>query len=162
MLGKKKVILLMVVLPWCSLPFLGVRSIKRYLPGALFMSCFLLAEGLIAEKKRWWRFFGKYKPNVLGEIPLIIGPFFIGSLWILKYTYGKFKRYMAVNTIVDSFFIYLVLIYFKKINYASLVRLKKFQLSMIFLIKSISMYGFQFLFEKLFTRPKSKSTLPDD
>jgi hypothetical protein len=40
----KKLILLMVILPWLSVPFIGTRSFKRFLPGALFMCSFLLVE----------------------------------------------------------------------------------------------------------------------
>jgi hypothetical protein len=161
MLRAKKLIPFMVILPWLSVPFIGTRSFKRFLPGALFMCSFLLVEGIIAEKRKWWWFLGNFKPNVLGELPLIVGPFFIGSIWIFKYTYGKLKLYLFVNTAVDCIFVYFVLIYFKKISYVSLVRLTKFQLSLIFFAKSIFMYAFQFIFEKLFRR-QPPSNLPND
>lgn len=76
-------ILLMTILPWLTLPLLGAKTFKRFLPGAIFMSIYVTLEGRLAEKKRWWWFLFKGKPNVLGEMPLIFGPFFIGSFWIL-------------------------------------------------------------------------------
>jgi hypothetical protein len=140
-------VILMPLLPWLTAPFLGVKAIKRFLPSSIFMSLYLVAEGRFAEKKKWWWFPFNVKPNVIGEIPLIIGPFLVGSLWILKYTYGKFNLYLLTNLIVDSLFTYFGLEWFKKIGYVSLVRLTKFQLSIVFLIKTFILYGFQVIYE---------------
>lgn len=141
-------IFLMTILPWLTIPFLGEKTFKRFFPSSIFMTLYLIAEGRYAEKKKWWWFPFTVKPNVLGEVPLIIGPFLVGSLWILKYTYGKFNLYLLTNIIIDSFFTYFGLTWFKKIGYVSLVRLTKFQLSIVFLIKSFVLYGSQMLYDK--------------
>ncbi|WP_227551681.1 hypothetical protein [Metabacillus sediminilitoris] len=143
-------IILMTILPWLSIPLLGVRTFKRFLPSVIFMNLYLVAEGRFAEKKKWWWFPFSVKPNVLAELPLIIGPFFVGSFWILKYTYGKFNLYLLANVIIDSLFTYLGMNWLKKIGYVSLVRLTKFQLSLVFLIKTFLLYGSQVLYEKCF------------
>jgi len=150
-------ITLMTILPWLSLPLLNKKTVKRFLPGSLFMCLYLLAEGSLAQKKKWWWFPFSVKPNVLAELPLIIGPFFIGSLWVFKYTFGKFNLYIFINIIIDSIFTYLAISLFKKIGYVSLVRLSRIQLSLLFLVKSILMYGFQVLYEKLFNRNQLNS-----
>jgi hypothetical protein len=142
-------IFLLFFLPWLSLPLLGKRTIKKFLPGALFMGCYVTLEGMLAEKRKWWWFPFRIKPNVLGELPLIWGPFFIGSFWILKYTYKKFNLYLLVNIVVDSLFTYFILDIFKKFGYVTLVRLSRFQLSIVFLIKSFVMYGFQVFYDKV-------------
>ncbi|MDT3766390.1 hypothetical protein [Priestia filamentosa] len=143
-------IFLMTLLPWITVPFLGVNTLKRFLPSSIFMSLYLIAEGRFAEKKKWWWFPFNVKPNVLGEIPLIIGPFLVGSLWILKFTYGKFNLFLLINIIIDSLFTYIGTNLFRKIGYATLVRLTKFQLSIVFLIKTFLLYGFQVIYEKCF------------
>jgi hypothetical protein len=150
-------IILMTILPWFSLPLLGKDSFKKFLPGALFMAFYLMAEGRLAEKRKWWWFPFNVKPNVLGEMPLIWGPFFIGSFWISKYTYKKFNLYLFINLMVDGFFVYFILDWFKKIGYASLIRINKFQLSMIFLIKSLVMYGFQVFYDTYVRGNKSNT-----
>ncbi|PGT84693.1 hypothetical protein COD11_10230 [Bacillus sp. AFS040349] len=150
-------ITLMTILPWLSIPLLNKKTFKRFLPGSLFMCLYLLAEGSLAQKKKWWWFPFSVKPNVLAELPLIIGPFFIGSLWVLKYTFGKFNLYIFINIIIDSIFTYIAISWFKKIGYVSLVRLSRIQLSLLFLAKSIFMYGFQVLYEKLFNRNQLNS-----
>ncbi|WP_088105818.1 hypothetical protein [Halalkalibacter urbisdiaboli] len=153
----KAIIILMTISPWLTVPFLGVNTLRRFLPASLFMSLYLIAEGRFAEKKKWWWFPFNIKPNVLGEMPLIIGPFLVGSLWILKYFYGKFNLYLLINIIVDSLFTYIGINWFKKIGYASLVRLTKFQLSFVFLIKTFILYGSQILYENYFSQSASSS-----
>lgn len=143
-----KIIFLMTVLPWLTVPLLGTKSFKRFLPSSILMSLYLIVEGRLAERKKWWWFPFTVKPNVLGELPLILGPFLVGSLWILKYTYGKFSLYFLINLIIDSFFTYFGMTWFKKIGYVSLIKLTKFQLSIVFLIKSFVLYGSQMLFDK--------------
>jgi cellulose synthase/poly-beta-1,6-N-acetylglucosamine synthase-like glycosyltransferase len=147
----------MSTLPWLSILIIGKKTLRRFLPGSIFMSLYLIAEGRFAEKKKWWWFPYSVKPNVLAEFPLIFGPFIVGSLWILKYTYGKFNLYLLVNILIDSFFTYFGLKWFKKIGYVSLIRLSKIQLSIVFLIKTIVLYGFQIVYEKWF--PFSKDSV---
>lgn len=144
----KNLYLAMLLTPWFSAPFLGMKTFKRFFPGALFICLFVTAECFVARKRVWWWFFKKLNKNLIGETPLIAGPFFVGSLWILKLTYGKFITYMAVNLLVDSFFVYIVIGWFKQIGYSALVRLKKGQLLMIFLFKAVLLYAFQFIKEK--------------
>lgn len=157
MKNLNRFILAMTVLPFLTIPLLGMKTFKRFLPGSLFMSLYLIGEGRFAEKRKWWWFPFKVKPNVLGEMPLIIGPFFVGSLWILKYTFGKFNLYLLVNVIVDSIFTYFGLDWLKKVGYVSLVRLSKVQLSIVFLIKTFILYGFQMVYEKYLRSPSKDS-----
>jgi len=154
MKNKKKYIILMFILPWLSAPFIGKKTFKRFLPGSLFMCFYLIIEGIIAERKKWWWFPVHIKPNIISELPLIFGPFIIGSIWVLKYTFGKFALYIKANLVIDTFFTYILLHWFKKIGYASLVRLSKFKLSLLFFIKSVTMYVFQYYYEKYKNRPQ--------
>ncbi|MBO1512146.1 hypothetical protein [Metabacillus bambusae] len=150
MRNTKLFMILMSLLPWLSVPLLNAKTFKRFLPSVLFMCLYVASEGYLAQKKKWWWFPLSVKPNVVGELPLIFGPFFVGSFWILKYTYGKFNLYLLINIVIDSIFTYFTLNFFKKIGYVSLVRLTKFQLSLLFLVKSVLMYGFQVMYEKYF------------
>ncbi|WP_246938863.1 hypothetical protein [Bacillus pinisoli] len=153
MKGNKRYVILMILLPWLTVPFLGRNTIKRFVPGASLMSLYVFLEGILAEKRKWWWFSFNVKPNVLAELPLILGPFFIGSFWILKYTFGNLRLYILVNLLVDSFFTYIGLGVLKKIGYASLIKLSKSQLSLLFLVKSIVMYSSQVLYER-YVSPK--------
>lgn len=156
MKNRRLLLLLMTVLPWFTVPFIHPKTIKRFLPGSLFMCLYLMIEGSIAERKKWWWFTVNFKPNVIGELPLIFGPFLAGSLWIFKFTYGKFPLYVLLNLIIDAFFVYPFIDWLQRIGYVSLVRLSKLNLSILFLIKSIAMYAFQYLYEACFSAFKAE------
>jgi hypothetical protein len=103
----------------------------------------------IAKKRKWWWWYQTLHPKLSGVIPFIWGPFFIGSLWILKLSYGKFFRYMLLNLTIDSAFTYGLVYYLQKYGIASLVRLKKINLLLIFSLEALLLYGFQYFKEKI-------------
>jgi len=144
----KPLLLLMMIIPWFSLPFLGKKSLKRFFPATLFIALVVTIEDVVAKKRKWWWWYENIHPKLSGIVPFVWGPFIVGSLWILKCTYGKFTKYIILNLIVDSFFTYFLTEWLKKLGIASLVRLKKYQLSLLFLLKSLLLYGFQFFKEK--------------
>jgi len=80
---------------------------------------------------------------MLGEIPILFGPFLVGTMWIFKFTYGNFRKFMMTNFILDTFFVYVLMSWFKKIGYGSMVRLKRYQFLMIFTTKAAFLYGLQ-------------------
>lgn len=142
-------LLLMMLVPWLTLPFLGKSSIKRYFSATLFMALFIRIESYLAKKRKWWWFYEKVYSKARGETPLIWGPFFVGSLWILKLTYGRFFTYLLVNLAVDTWFTYPFVNWLTKSGIASLVRFKKIHLSALLFVKSLLLYGFQFFTEKV-------------
>lgn len=144
----------MILLSWLTLPFLGWKNIKRFTPSTLFISFVIMIESKIAEKRRWWVIYVKLFPNLIGETPLIIGPFFAGSLWILKLTYGKFPLYFLLNLLFDTFFVYPFYSIGKRIGFFSLINMKRYQLLLLFLWKSLLMYGAQLLVEH--KKPKQR------
>ncbi|WP_313799228.1 hypothetical protein [Cytobacillus sp.] len=151
MRNRKLLMLLIMILPWLSTPLIGKKSFKRYFPAGLFISFMVTFESYIAAKRKWWWFHVKIHPKIHGTFPLIWGPFIIGSIWILKLTYQNFYRYIIINLIVDTFFTYAFVNFLQKMGIGTLVRLKKIQLSLLFFIKSLLLYGFQSLndtFEK--------------
>lgn len=144
----KLFLLAILILPWLTIPLLGKKTIKRFWLASFFMSFVVWIESLIARRYRWWMFYEKLHSKVLGELPLIVGPFFIGTLWILKFAYGKIVRFTIINLIVDSFFTYILVEWFQKSKIATLFRLNKIQLSLLFFVKSMLLYGFQAFIKK--------------
>ncbi|MGX6446336.1 hypothetical protein ACWM35_24360 [Neobacillus sp. K501] len=139
----------MLVLSWLTIPLLGKKAIKRYLPASFLMAMIVWLEGKLAKKRKWWWYYVKIHPKLTGGFPLIWGPFLIGSIWILRLTYGKFKLYVLLNLVVDTIFTYKFVEMLKDLGIASLVRLKKYQLSILFFVKSLLLYGFQVIREKI-------------
>jgi len=145
---SKLFLIIMFILPWFSIPLLGKKTVKRFWPACLFIAIVVRLESIIAKKRRWWYFYEKIIPNTAGEFPLIWGPFFIGSMWILKFTYGKFWIYTITNFVIDTAFTFPFVSFLEKFRIASLIQLKKYQLSILFFIKSLLLYGFQSFKEK--------------
>lgn len=146
---SKSFLSLLLILPWITLPLLGKDAVKRFLPASVFISLVVKVESIIAKRRKWWWFYEKINPKLSGEFPLIWGPFLVGSMWILRLTYGKFFTYLISNLIVDSLFVYPFTSFCKRLGLFSLVRLKKIQLSLLFFFKSLLLYGFQFVKEKI-------------
>ncbi len=144
---SKALLLLMMILPWFTVLMLGKSSFKRYLPASLFIVFVVRIVNFIAKKRKWWWWYETLHPKVSGVIPFMWGPFLIGSMWILKFTYGKFVRYMLLNLVVDGAFTYGLVYYLQKFGIASLVRLKKINLLLIFFVESLLLYGFQYFKE---------------
>ncbi|WP_442599386.1 hypothetical protein [Neobacillus sp. D3-1R] len=149
MKNKKWMLIGMLIAPWFSLPLLGKKSFKRFLPAVIFINIVIFIESIIAYKRKWWWFYEKLHRKINGEFPLMWGPFFIGSFWIMKFTYGRFRLYMLTNFIIDSLFVFPGILILRKLGIASLVRLKHYQLLILFLYKAIILYIFQFFKESI-------------
>ncbi|MFJ7725185.1 hypothetical protein ACIQXV_03380 [Neobacillus sp. NPDC097160] len=152
---NKMFLLAMMLVPWLSLPLLGKKSFRRFYPGALFVCIWVTVESLIAKKRVWWRFYEKLIPKTMGEIPFIIGPLFVGSIWILKFSFGKFRRFLLLNTITNFLFVFPGMITLRNMGIVSLVRMKHYQMGILFMAKSVLMYGFQAIAEKIRKKPKT-------
>lgn len=140
----------MMVIFWLTIPFMGKNAVKRFLPAGIFIAIFTRLENFVTKKRVWWWWYEKLHPKLSGSFPFVWGPFMIGSMWILKLTYGKFYRYLILNLIVDSIFTFvLVDKWLTKWGIASLVRMKKFQLSLLLFIDSLLLYGFQKFIETI-------------
>lgn len=146
---RSLLILFLTVLPWVTAPLIKKAEWKRFYPALLFITLFMTIEGFIAYKRKWWEFPKGTILHYLKDSTYVVGPFFIGTLWILKLTYGNFKKYMLVNGILDSGFVYVLMITLKKFNIMKLVNLKKYQFMSLFIMKCLSIYGFQMLIDKL-------------
>ncbi|WP_062106084.1 hypothetical protein [Bacillus niameyensis] len=147
---NKLILILMMGFLWLTLPFMGKKAVKRFLPAGIFIALVTRWENSIAKKRTWWWWYEKLHPRLSGSFPFIWGPFMVGSMWILKMTYGKFPRYLILNLIVDSIFVFILIDkWLTKWGIASLVRMKKLQLSLLLFIDSLILYGFQNIVEKI-------------
>jgi hypothetical protein len=144
----KSLFVLIAVLSWFSLAFAGKKSVKRFLPTSLFMAVIVTVVQFIAKKRRWWFWYGKKHPSVLASFPFTWGIFFAGSLWIMKFAYGNFKRYIGVNLIVHLVFTYIGEPILNKFGVAQLVRMKKIQLMYVLTMLALLFYGIHFTKEK--------------
>lgn len=113
------------------------------------MALLVIVTNVIAKKRRWWWWYETLQSQFSGSIPFIFGPFLIGSLWIMKWTYGKLIKFISLNIIVDGVFTYLVVPFLTKFGIASLVRMTKLQLMYVFAIPVSLLYIFQSIIESI-------------
>ena len=137
----------MVLLSWLSLSFLGKRHIKRFLPATALVVILEALNVQIGKKQKWWVFFNKPKSYVSGELPFNIGPFFVFSMWILKWGYGNLKWFLLLNAITHTFFVLILMKIMKKLKVVKVFRLNELQFFLYFFFKAFLLYGFQFMIE---------------
>ncbi|WLD91682.1 hypothetical protein [Alkalihalobacillus sp. AL-G] len=140
--------LAILITSWMTVPLLGKKTFWRFFPAASFITLLLSLESEVSRGRNWWKIKGyKTKGRTL-SIPFVYGPFMVGSIWILKWTYGHFFRYLFVNVVMDSFFSFVVSPIVERIGF---YRLKKFTRPTIFwnfIIFSLIMYSYQLKMEK--------------
>ena len=97
----------MLILPWLTLFLMPGEDRKRWMPAALFV---MVANTLIIETGVTWQVW-ETRENLypLSEmISYVYGALPIGAMWILKYTYGRFWLYSAVQIAGGLILIFLV------------------------------------------------------
>ncbi|WP_264807038.1 hypothetical protein [Cytobacillus sp. NCCP-133] len=147
--NSRFLLILMMIIPWISLPLVGRSTIKRFLPATVFISLVVKIMNIIAEKRKWWWFYTSVHPKINGDIPFILGPYFICSLWVLKMTYGRFPLFLITNIIFHLLFAFPGIKFLKNLGIASLVRISSIQLVFILMIRAVLLYSFQFAKENL-------------
>lgn len=100
-----------LLIPWLTLFFMPKEDIKRYMSVGFLSTilCIIVTETGI--RYGWWAILETTYP--LAVIPTYTYGFFpIAPMWLLKYTYGRFGVYLAVDTILNIVFAFIVLPWF--------------------------------------------------
>ncbi|WP_096156760.1 MULTISPECIES: hypothetical protein [Bacillus] len=144
----------LAIIPWLLIPMLGKQHVKRFLPASLLMGFILIGESLLAHNRMWWWVYKRPHRKIMGEAPLILGPYIMGALLMLRLGYGNILRFFIINICAHLFFVYVLMDWFKSIGFWSLVRMKKYQLFLLFSIEGFILYAMQILLEAFFIRKK--------
>lgn len=146
MKSSKLLLISLVILTWLTLPSLGRNALKKFLPAAIFICILTKILDIVGERKNWWQFYKGIPP--LNSMDFFnFGPYFVTSLWMLKFTYGKFWTYLISNTILQLLFIFLGLKYMKRLKILSLEKLPEFQYLAIDIIRTLLLYAFQWIID---------------
>ncbi|MBS4217518.1 hypothetical protein KHA96_04225 [Bacillus sp. FJAT-49711] len=150
MITKRHILfnILMLTVPWLSLLFLGKRNIKRYSFASAIIVFYEILNHLYGHKRKWWGFYDKKKSFIRDELPFSIGPYMPLSMWLLKYSYGNFKKYVLLNLMCDGLFAFLFINILKKLKIIRLNRLNHLQFFIYLHYKAYLLYGLQYLYEK--------------
>ncbi len=137
-----------ILISWLTVPLLGLHNIKKFLPSSLAAVILCSLDALIGKRRRWWRFYNKPHSFLKNEMPFLIGPMLVLSLWLLKWSYGNFKKFLMLNAFGDIIFVYPFSRLFKKVRLYRLEKFNEFQFFLYFFYKAFFLYGCQYLFEK--------------
>jgi hypothetical protein len=138
-----------IIFPWLSLLFLGNRNVKRYLPAGIFIIIFEIMNHLYGHKRNWWKFYDKRKSFIKDELPFSIGPYAPFSMWLLKISYGNFKKFVLLNALADGLFAFIFIDVLKKFKIIRLNRLNHIQFFVYLNYKAYLLYGVQYLVDRL-------------
>ena len=138
-----------ILVPWLSLLFIGRRSFKRYSAAGIFIVIFEIINHLYGHKRRWWKFYDKPRLFIKDEFPFSIGPYMPVSMWLLKLSYGNFKKFVLLNAISDGLFAFIFIDVLKKLKIIGLNRLNHWQFFFYLHYKAYILYGVQYLIDKM-------------
>lgn len=146
-----------IMFPWLTLLLLGKQNFKRFFPASFITVIYEIIHQKIGQRGKYWVFYDKRSSFISNELPFSIGPYIPLSMWILKFSYGNFKRFLLLNMISDGFFAFPFIQFLKKQKIVNLFRLNGFQFFLYLFHKAFILYGLQYLFEKInFTNPTLK------
>jgi hypothetical protein len=139
---------LLILIPWLSILFIGKRDFKRYSLSGVFIVIFEILNHVYGHKKKWWKFYDKPNVFIRDELPFDIGPYMPLSMWILKFSFGNFKKFVLLNVLANGLFAFSLMPFLKKVKIVRLKRLTYFQFFLYIHYKAYILYGAQYLFEK--------------
>lgn len=148
----------MFVVPWLTLFFMKRADIKRFMPAALFGTVLTTIIYDIGIRLNIWTL----KENVFPfneMMPLHYGLMIALTLWILKFTYGRFGLYFATNLITDIGFNFVFMGIFLPARGILTLNVPPYQTLIITIIHAALIYGYQIWQED--TRSAQPSFLPN-
>jgi hypothetical protein len=150
MASKRHVLfnLIIIIIPWLSLIFIGKRNIKRYSLVSVIIGYFETLNHIYGNQRKWWKFYDTPKSFLRDELPFDIGSYIPLSMWILTFSYGNFKKFVLLNALANGIFAFIFMPFIKKIKIVRLNRLNYLQFFIYIHYKAYILYGLQYLFEK--------------
>ncbi|PLS09589.1 hypothetical protein [Neobacillus cucumis] len=131
------------LISWFSVFLIPKNDFKKFTPVALFATVLLLIETILSVPFKWWTVKGGPLKKAVNDFSFIFGPFFVGTIWIFRFTYGKPLIYMITNVLMDAFLAYPVSWVMQKLNVFKLVKFKPKHIFFTAIIYALVIYGFQ-------------------
>lgn len=132
-----------LLLPWPTLIFLGRKSVKRYMPVAVFVALLVTILFEAAHSLKWWELIDQIVPwGYITNVSFVYGIFLVGTIWIFHYTYRNFWLYLLVNVVIDGLFAFVLSNFFEGRIY-NLVNFNQFQVFLLMTGLSLVIYGYQ-------------------
>ncbi|MEI5907939.1 hypothetical protein WAK64_12825 [Bacillus spongiae] len=139
------VLWLMLILPWLTLFFLNQRSIKRFMPVAIFASLLVTMVFEMGYVFNWWVVDEVIVPwGHITSFPLTYGVFIPGTIWIFRFTFDKsFFVYILTNAITDAAYAFIGLKILISFGIYELKGMGHFGIFIIMMILALIIYVYQ-------------------
>ncbi|MEH7119994.1 hypothetical protein V7128_21595 [Neobacillus vireti] len=131
------------LIPWLTSYFIPRNVFKKYTPVATFATLLVIIESMLSIPFKWWTVKGGLLSKVINDLSFILGPFFVGTIWIFHFTFGKFWMYLLTNTLMDLFLAYPVNWSLQKLKVYKLVNFKPKHIFFTAICFALVIYGFQ-------------------
>lgn len=142
---------LLFLIPWFTAFFIPKNVFKKYTPVAIFGTILVIIQSMLSIPLKWWTVKGGLLSKVVNDLSFILGPFFVGTIWIFRFTFGKFWLYLLTNIVMDLFLAYPANWSFQKLKVYRLVNFKPKHIFFTASFFALIIYGFQLFI----TRKKS-------
>lgn len=147
----------MFFIPWLTLFFMKKEDIKRYMPVGLLAIVTTTIIHDVGLTLGFWVVlenafpFHQMLPYFYGNLPVL-------SMWIFKFTYGRFWLYVITNVVFDIVFAFGLLAYFFPARgIYELVRISSFGVLGINIVHMLILYGYQLWQDDVFARSERTS-----
>lgn len=150
-MSNQVILAAIVILSWLSLIFMKKEDIKQFMPAALFAtvtSALILETGITLG---WWAYPVRLFP--LQNVPYLYGPIPVATMWLLKFTYGRFWLYIGADLLLNLFYTLLFEDYFLgSRGVVQFLRVSPMLDVFMTSVLGIVIYGYQVWQESIFVR----------
>jgi hypothetical protein len=147
----KTMLWICLLLPWITLFAMKKLTIKRYMPVTILAALLVTILCEVAYSLHLFEINVKIVPwGNITNISFVYGIFAVGTLWIFRFTFGKFWVYFLTNLIIDSTLIFGLGPWFEQMDMYKPVKLEKWQLLLITTAFALILYAYQLWQEKIF------------
>ena len=133
----------LLLIPWLTVFFIPKKVFKKYTPVATFASLLVAINCMLSVPFKWWTVNGGMLTKVINDLSFILGPFFIGTIWIFRLTFGKFWMYLLTNIFMDLFLAYPINWIMQRLKVYKLVNYKSKHIFILSLFFAIVIYPYQ-------------------
>ncbi|MCX7711448.1 MAG: hypothetical protein N2484_16530 [Clostridia bacterium] len=144
------------ILPWITVFFMQKEDIKRFIPAALLSTIISIIVVEVGVTLNWWVV--KESAYPLRNLSYIYSLNPVITLWLLRFTYGQFRLYLALDIVVNLGFSYFFIGFILKnrdiLQYTTLGPLHVF---VITTVTGILIYGYQMWQDDIFERGYRRS-----
>lgn len=144
---------ILFILPWLSLFFIGGSHLRRFMPVALFVTVINTLLYQAAYHYNWWRESGLFEWDKVSSIHWVYSAYLVATIWIFRFTYGKFWVYLVVNMILDGVYSFLWYPIQRRLDMAS-GEMPNFTSYLLMIGVSLIIYLYQVWQEKIFANER--------